>query len=213
MELEIVIKVVGVILATVGAAKVIYDLMIGKRGLMREEYRFAKEFLDDLSSDKKLHPFLRDKGYQAIAGDKLIGADEVEYLLTLVNSERALRDYILGRPYLEHLPNAGDLQVGFKKEFKGTWPLRWRQWLYGTLYFLLSFAAASPIFAPKTLFSGPGQMLVALLICLSLFGTYAWMALKAGTRIYRAKMLVKHQHKHTKRIVLSSAKSSFACVN
>lgn len=62
------------------------------------------DFLQEVNSNKQLHPFLREKGYQAIAGDKQIGANEIEYLLSLKGPERALRDYVLGRPYLEHLP-------------------------------------------------------------------------------------------------------------
>lgn len=209
MDYDILIKTATVLIGAIGAAKLIYDLSIGKRGRMREEYKFAKDFLQDVSSGEQLHPFLREKGYQAIAGDKQIGADEIEYLLSLKGPERALRDYVLGRPYLEHLPDAGNLQISFREKYKGVWSRRWRKFFYLITYFGLAFLAFAPLVLSKFFPIGPPQIFVAFAVCVSVFGPYAWFALKAGTRIYRAEKLVEHQHKHTQRIVLSSSKPSF----
>ena len=44
---------------------------------------------------------------------------EIEYLVSLERSDRALRDYVLGLPYLEHLPEVGNLEIAFKKKYGG----------------------------------------------------------------------------------------------
>ena len=209
MDYDLLIKTVTVLIGAIGAGKLIYDLSIGKRSRMREEYKFAKEFLEEVSSNKQLHPFLREKGYQAIAGDIQVSADEIEYLLSLKGPDRALGDYVLGRPYLEHLPNVGNLQIAFRRKYQGAWSRQWRKFLYLGMYVALVFLAFAPLLFSRLLFKGSAQMFIAFVVCVSAFGPYAWFALKAATRISRAEKLVENQHKHTQRIVLSSSNPSF----
>src|SRR5690606_19252263 len=142
----------------------------------REEYKFAKEFLDEVSAKEKLHPFLREKGYQAIAGDNQIAADEIEYLLSLKGSERALRDYVLGRPYLEHLPDAGDLQIAFKKKYTSKWSRHLSKFFYLGVYIALAFLAVSPLLFSRFLFKNSAQPFIAFIIFAFVFGPYAWVA-------------------------------------
>ncbi|MDR1994628.1 hypothetical protein [Azonexus sp.] len=205
MDYDLLTKVITVVIGAIGAGKLMYDLAIGKSGRMRDEYKFAKDFLQDVKSNGQLHPFLREKGYQAIAGDRSINADEIEYLLSLEGPERALRDYVLGRPYLEHLPEAGNLQITYRKKYKASWARRWRKLFYVLAYAVLAFLAFAPLLLSKVIFKTPGQMLVGFVVSASVFGPYAWFALKAGARIYRAEKLVEYQHKHTQRIVLSTS--------
>lgn len=203
MDYDLLIKTVTVAIGIVSAARLIYDLAIGKGGRMREEYKFAKDFLDEVRANENLHPYLREKGYQAIAGDQRIRANEIEYLLSLKESDRALKDYVLAREYLEHLPEAGNLQISFKKKYIAAWPRQWRKTFYVIAYALLAFLVSSPLLLSRFLFKNPGQMFIALIIFGSVFGPYAWMALKEGTRIFRAEKLVKNQEKYKQMIVLS----------
>lgn len=197
MDFDIIVKSATLLIGAIGSGKLLYDLSVGKGGRMREEYKFAKDFIDQIKSDPKLHPFLREKGYQAIAGDRELCGDEIEYLLSLKRPDRALRDYVLGRPYLEHLPNAGNLQINFKKRYKGSWSRWWRKSLYFVLYFILFFAAFSPLLFSRMFTTGPTEIFVAFAFSIAVFGSYAWFALKAATRIVRAEKLVKNQDKHT----------------
>ena len=121
MELDILLKSGTLLLGVIGAGKLLYDLWIIKHSRMRDEYTFAKTFFHEVSTNPTSHPFLREKGYQAIAGDRQLSADTIEYLLSLENPDRALRDYVLGRPYLEHLPQSGNLQIEFRKRYKNKW--------------------------------------------------------------------------------------------
>ncbi|MFL9898833.1 hypothetical protein PQR71_11815 [Paraburkholderia fungorum] len=107
---------------------------------MRDEYKFAKDYLEDQSKNPKMHPFLRELGCRAIAGDERLTAEEVEYLLSLTNPDRALKDYVMGRPYLAHLPTGGNLKVNFREKFRKAFPRKWRQFsfCFYTFYLLHS---------------------------------------------------------------------------
>jgi hypothetical protein len=145
VDYELLIKIGTLGIGAIGAAKLFNDLSVSKISHMREEYKFAKDFLSDINSGTISHPFLLDKGYQAIAGDKFVQAEEVVYLLSLQNPELAIRDYTFGRRYLEHLPRNGNLEIEFKKKYKGKWPRFWRKYLYLGLYLGLFFLAFTPL--------------------------------------------------------------------
>lgn len=203
MEYEFVWKGATLLFGVITAGKILYDLSSGKRGRMRDEFNFAKAFLDLVRSDPKLHPYLREKGYAAIAGDANLSADEIEYLLTLLKPERALRHFVLGRPYLDHLPNSGDLQIDFKPKYRTMWSRKWRFYLYLWLYLILAFVSFSPL-----VFAGPLGLTTSgsLSFTLVTIGTClpsALLAMKSAIRIDRAEKLVENQHKHTQRVLLS----------
>ena len=200
---DLIIKVATVCIGLVGAARVMYDWSIGKKGRLRDEYKFAKDFLNDISQPLKIHPYARDKGYQAIAGDTQISGEEVEYLLSLNRPERALRDYVLGKKYLEHLPDSGNLQIKFKKKYERKFSRQWRMYGYLVLYIIFVFAAFTPIIFSSYLEISFQNSIFTLVISLSVFGPYAWFFVQSGAKIYRAQMLVNHQDRHTQRILLS----------
>ena len=79
MDVEIIFKVVTAIGGIIGVGKVIYELSSGSKLRLREEYRFAKEFLKDVQQEKGIHPLIKEKGYHAIAGTDSIKSEEIEY--------------------------------------------------------------------------------------------------------------------------------------
>lgn len=206
MELDLILKGCTLLVGVVGAGKLLYDLSISKRSRMREEYNFAKNFLEEANTNPTLHPFLREKGYQAIAGDRQMSADEIEYLLSLERPDRALRDYALGRSYLEHFARSGNFHIKFKKKYQKKWSQQWRIYLYAGLYIALGFLAFSPLIFATIFPMSNTQTFLTLLLSVIVCGPYAWLSLIASTRIYRAQMLVEHQHKHTKKIIATDLK-------
>ncbi|MFL9914855.1 hypothetical protein PQR75_05535 [Paraburkholderia fungorum] len=120
---------------------------------MRDEYKFAKDYLEDQSKNPKMHPFLRELGCRAIAGDERLTAEEVEYLLSLTNPDRALKDYVMGRPYLAHLPTGGNLKVNFREKFRKAFPRKWRQFSFLLLYVLFAALASGPFLFSRFLFA------------------------------------------------------------
>ncbi len=186
----------------IGAGRLIYDLLTSQPGRLREEYRFAKEFLLDQDKVPAMHPFMREKGYQAIAGDTRLSADEIEYLLSLQGASRALRDYTLGRQYLRHLPQQGNLQVQFKEKYESIVARRVRKYWFLAAYAALSFSGFFPFVFSRVLFRDPSDMLFVTGVTLLVFLPSAWLSLRSAIRLDRAEKLVQHQAKHTQRIVV-----------
>jgi hypothetical protein len=208
MDTDFAIKIATVILGAIATMKVVYEWLYGRYGRLREEYKFARDFLKDLKDDSDLHPFLKQKGYQAIAGDTTLSASEIEYLLELHDSGRALKDYVLGRPYLRHFTTAANQKVAFKSRYESGWSRNWRKLMYFVLYMALFMGAFSPIFIPAVKAAFPADKVVYLAFTFLLFAPAAVLALRAGVRIARAEALVKNQQKHAQPIVVSESSSN-----
>jgi hypothetical protein len=204
LDYDLIAKLLIAGIGLVGAAKALYELSIARHSKLREAYKFSQAFLNDVAADNGIHPFLKEKGYQALAGDATISGAEVEYLLSLTRPDRALGDYVMGRQYLEHLPASGNLQIKFKKRYAVPWKLRWLRRLYIALYGCFTFAAFSPWIFSSYLRLSPQNSLIALLIGLVTVFPYGVLFLRSATKIQRAQHLVANQNRHTQRIVVST---------
>ncbi|MEI8613671.1 hypothetical protein P4S54_08215 [Shewanella sp. PP-He15 brown] len=202
METETIIKIITVIFGIIGAAKIIFDLSTGSKVKLRDEYRFAKEFLKDLTQEPKLHPLAIEKGYYAIAGTASIKSKEIEYILSLENPDRCLKDYTLSRKYLEHLGDNENTKIDFANKYKNPWPRAWRKAAYIITYVLGGFAAMSPFLLQQFLSAETKQVLVFSAITIPTFGVFAFDSLRSFIKISRAESLVKNQNKHTKLILV-----------
>ena len=136
MQLETIIKIITTIVAIVGVGKTFYEMRTGNKSRLREEYKFAKDFLEELNNNPNLHPFALEKGYQAIAGSTTVSTKEIAYLLSLKNPGKCLNDYLLGKQYLSKLNTDSDFQLYFSKKYSTLWSRKWRKGLYFALYFV-----------------------------------------------------------------------------
>jgi hypothetical protein len=200
MDLLLLIKIVPTIVGVVGIGRIIYELISGVKTKLREEYKFAKEFLDqeDIS---KLHPFTQEKGFQAIAGSTHVTQKEIEYILSLSNPVQRLNDFKKSRLLFEKIETKGDFELIYRKRYASTFSRNWRKGWYLSWYGLLAFCAASPfVFTDK--FGQHG--LFALLITLPSFGFYAVISLNAYGKLKAAERLTKNKEFHTSNILLET---------
>ncbi|WP_443797747.1 hypothetical protein, partial [Burkholderia vietnamiensis] len=193
MDIDLVVKPVTVLIGAYGAAKVYYDLSLGKVTRMREQYRFAKEYFSDIKSGDASHPFLREKGLQAIVGDERLHASDIEYLLRLKEPAKAIEYFGLGQRYLQLRRSGVDEAIEFRRPYRGEWSRRWRKWTFLGLYGFFAFVGYSPITFSSYLFSTQQSLLTVCALTIPVGSFYAWMALKAAVRIKRAETLVKSQ--------------------
>lgn len=138
-----------------------------------------------------MHPFLRQKGYQALAGDNRLTAQVVEYLLTLPESALALRRYVMGLPYLQHTATVVGSQVSFKRQYASHAARFSRKVAYFVAYLLLYALGAAPLFSPR-LFGhtpSPSLLFTTALFCWPLAALSLW----SGIRITAAESLVGAQ--------------------
>lgn len=193
MDIELVLKIGTLLIAAIGSMKLAYDWIVGRHGRLRDEYRFAKEFLHDVASNPDMHPFARQKGYQAIAGDVSLTANEVAYLLDLPDSAILLKDYVLGRPYLRHFSTAAGVRIDYRKGYETRWPRVWRKSLYFGLYAVCFMTAGGPLIFWRAIAApAAGQQFFVFALLPLIFIPLAVMALRAGVRIARAEELVKN---------------------
>lgn len=197
MDFETIIKIIGAIVAIFGAGKIIYDITTGRKSRLREEYKFAKEVLDDLKNNPDLHPFVVEKGYHAIAGSTIFSSEDIAYILSLKNPGKCLNDYVLSKEYLQTLKTNGDLRLAFSKKYSSYWSRWLRKKIYLILYIVCAGMAIIPIFLPKSL--------SLIVTSTPAFGYWAVIALNSYIRIDRGEKLVKHQQRHTQMILLPNS--------
>ena len=193
----------AVVTAVLLPIKFFFEMSSGKSAKLRDDYRFAKEFLKDISDDE-LHPYLVEKGYQALAGVTDISVKEVEYILTLDNSVSCLRDYVLSKKYLDKLETSGSLKLKFKDKYQSRYSRLWRQIIYFICYSFLAFSALIPLTLDNILGLSKLESLGLLLVTLPTLGIPAWLFLKGTVKISRAQKLVKDQSKYTKSVIVQT---------
>ena len=122
MDIETVVKLTVGIVSIIGFLFAIYkhtyEITTSKKSSFKDDYRFAKEFLEDVAKKPDLHPYVIEKGYQAIAGNNNLSSKEVVYLLSLEEPSICLKDYVLSKEYLELKEVNGSFRIFLQKDTK-----------------------------------------------------------------------------------------------
>lgn len=198
MSFELAVKLITALVGILGVGKIIYEYTSGLQSKLREEYKFAKEFLGQEKLEE-LHPFAREKGYQAIAGSSIFTQKEIEYILSLSNPAQRLKDYKKAKLLFEKMETEGKFKLTYRKKYNSAWMLKWRKGFYIFSYSTLAFLAVSPMIF--TNWFGE-QGILFLIITLPSFGFYAYISLNEFSKIISAERLVKNQTFHTSNILL-----------
>jgi hypothetical protein len=190
-----VIKLTAVVIGVMGALKKLYGTRFESHSRLREEYIFAKGVLSDLSKDN-VHPYLKEKGYQALVGATKIRDYEVSYLLSLNYPSRSLKDFIYTRALLENFEES-DLKLKFKSRYYSKLSRGLRKWSSFVIYFIFGFALVIPMtFFKQITYSGVDLIfLLSVWYLFSIFG--AIWALTSHMKISRAEVLVDNQEPHS----------------
>ncbi len=195
MQLSTILKIITTSFGSWGFAKFFYEIRTGIKLRLREDYKFSRDFLKERQENPNLHPFVVEKGYQAIAGSRRVDPEEIAYILSLKNPSQCLNDYLKGKKYLNKLDVRNDLKFNFKKKYSTSWSRRWRKSLYFILYFIFFFIALILLFFNQSF----SFKIIAIALC---FPLAIWYLEQAG-RISDAERLVKNQQKHLSTIHLS----------
>ena len=199
MDVENAIKIIAALVAMAGAAKIVYELSIGGKLRLREEYRFAKEFLRDLETVPKLHHLAEERGYYALVGTSSLNISEIKYLISLTGADRRLKDYVLARKYL--ILNEGANKVNFRGKYESRWSRVWRKATHISAYMVGSLLSFSPLLITQPLGLPPKYMLLVF-VTLPCFGFFAVDFMRSFVKISRGEALVKEQREHAPKIHL-----------
>jgi hypothetical protein len=194
MDIELVSKIVAVAASVVALYKVVVEFLRSKKPQLREDFKFTKDFLAELTPDT--HPYIVEKGYHAITGDGKLGASEIRYLLSLPSPSLALRRYSSARELLvfsaseAESKKAIDFNPKYSSQSKRKWLKRW----YVTLYAVFAALAFLPIvFALDILKTNGLSGLFLIAVALLAFGPLAVTFLFSYGRFIQAEEVVRQQ--------------------
>ncbi len=191
-----VIAATGVIL---GAIRVIYEMTTLTKTRLKDNYQFAKDFLEHLERTPNTHHLVMDRGYYALAGTTAISVAEIAYLIRLTNPDKSLRTYVQSRKYLEIKHDHH--KIGLRQKYKTAWSRGWRKAVYFFLYLFGACLSMSPFILQKPLGQAP-EFLLMMLVTLPSFGFLAFDSLRAFMKIKSAEELVHDQSEHVQKIVV-----------
>jgi hypothetical protein len=186
---DIVIKIAGVIASAFAVFKIILEFPITNRSQLREEYKFCKEFIEDLEAKDDIHPLLVEKACEAIGGKMYAGVSEIRFLLNFPQPSLALRSYGQAKRYL--MFDEDESQIRFKPPYRNAHDRKQIKRRYSLLYFLFSSIAFTMLyFANEILknFDFSGQ--IAILLVAICFGWLAYDNLKNNLHLSEAQRLV-----------------------
>ncbi len=195
--MENLVKAVSIIGAILAGAKIIFEFTIGKLSRLREEYRFAKEFLHDLQetdASKKLHPMAVERGYRALAGTRSVPIRDIAYLLELTEPDKQIRDYVLAWAYVEFDCRTGRIQ--HRRKYSQPSVRRILKWTWSAAYAGFALIAMLPllIVAPP---HEAADIRFWSLVTIPAFGLLAALAMRNSIAIGRGEALVSGQQKHS----------------
>lgn len=178
------------------------------RSRLREEYKLCKEFIEDLTSNKHLHPLMLEKGYLAISG-KYLRASEILHLLTFPHPSLALKKYGQSRLFLEY-DEIKD-QIDFNKILKNKLFRKFVIFVFFLSYILFALMTLTPFQivgkVPKEI-SSPAIIIIAFLFA-GIFGFLAYLSLDITFRLNMAESIVKEETKRK----LSGSFQNVASIN
>lgn len=193
MNIDLIVQVISIFGGAAAIWKIATEFPRGKGRNLRDEYRFAREFFEELEQKPLMHNFLKQKGYQAIAGGASLSAEEIEYLLTLNDSVKSIRDYVFGRPYVEYLRTSIGTKIVYKNKYRSRQSRLLRKFWFFALYLLCYFLWTAPVFLFISNRMAVAQAFTLFIYTTIIFLPMAYFSLRSGLRVGRAEMLINSQ--------------------
>jgi hypothetical protein len=191
MNIELLIKIFALVVSAIGTWMAYSQLARSRKTTLRDEYRFAKEFMNDLKSDKLITTYLKDKGYEALIGITSLTTREIEFLLSLPEPARSLREFVSGRKYLEHVPTAGEKPLMLKKRYRKPSALRRRGLFFMILFAVFYTFIWLPIFLPDWITFMGLRMSSALSLTIVLFAPFTYLFFRMALNVTNARAVLR----------------------
>jgi len=193
MFIELMAKTFGLLASIYTAYKLIFDGFWNRKVRLRDEYKFVKDFIADVTTHTKPHPYLVEKGFAAITGKDNLTSVEILYLLGQPNPSLSLKRYSSSRQsYVEFNEIAQCIE--FKVNYSDEKKRKRAKILNGIGYFIFASFALAPIFFATNLFGNNWIMAVVfILLFLGAFAPLAVMFILEVNKIVRGELLVSSQ--------------------
>lgn len=196
MEWELAKNIAYTMLVIIAVAKFTYDKKSKSKSDLKQDYTFSRSFLLEDLKNYELTPFLKEKGYQAVAGTSAIRADEVEYLLTLEGSGRWLMDYVYCIKYLDKKETLKSKKIAFNEKYKKKQARLIRKFIYLLVYAVFAMLAVFPLINMHTSSVTLIELLIQQSVSFLVFITIAAISLLELIKLVKAEELVNKQEKY-----------------
>jgi len=97
MEVSVLVSSLGIIPSAITVWFLFLDRLSSRKNAIRKDYMFVRSVLGRDKKSGEYHPYVIEKGYQAIAGSNLVKGDEIKYLLSLDNAETLIKNFVAAR--------------------------------------------------------------------------------------------------------------------
>lgn len=191
--IELTAKAIGLFSSIFATYKLLVKDLLNRKPMLRDEYKFTKEFLADVTSLTQPHPYLVEKGFAAVSGKDNLTAAEILYLLAQPNPSLSLKRYSAARQrYLEYSESAK--RVNFRSKYSDA-QKRKRAKIFNVIgYFVFATLALVPLVFASDIFGNSWQVAtVFILICLITFAPQAILFVLEFKRIEYGEELVEEQ--------------------
>lgn len=190
-ETEPFLRLTALLVAVVAVLPALYTWYTARKGHLREEYKHAQQFMEELKGKSQMHQFVKEMGLHALAGNRDVEPQMVLYVLELPSPVRGLRNLVHGRNCLELIEAAEGARLQFKSRFRKRWQRCLYQGWYFALYLVFSLLSLSPLLLIDKLHMNGAQLVQALIASVGICVWPAGFALRASTAIYRAEVLLR----------------------
>jgi hypothetical protein len=196
MDIDVPIKIGGLALGAFSSAfatwKIFFEMLHNKKNIPREDYKFAKEFLDFIQVNNG-HPYITQLGYLALSGDMRAGHEEIKYAISMTNPRAALRDYLLGKSYVEYFSTSSPQGFAFKESYRSKKKRSALKYFYRLSYFVTYMAGFSPLLIVSFRLASPGVSLPFFVFTAITFFPLGYLSLKESIKLEGAELLIRQQ--------------------
>jgi hypothetical protein len=149
--IELVLKVALVVGSIFGTYRLLHDIVLSRKPVLRDEYQFVKTFIADVVSVQGPHPYMVEKGFAAISGKHNLTSAEILYLLDQPKPSLSIKRYSAARMRFVEFSDQ-EQRIVFIKSYLNKNKRKWFKAFNFTGYILFAILALCPLFFTSDLF-------------------------------------------------------------
>ncbi|WP_339511924.1 hypothetical protein [Pseudomonas sp. RL_15y_Pfl2_60] len=191
MTLDLFYKLSTIIIPLATAWVAFKNLSFTSSSKQKDEYRFAKDFIEDITRTPNQHPLVIDRGFRAIAGSTKLSANEAAYIINQKDSpERALQNYIFSHEYLKFYENEQSSKIDYRPCYQNKYKRMGLKVLHWITYIVFSYFALSPLLLIPISKMDFEKITLPLIFTLTVGGSFAVYSLLSLVKLSLAKKLI-----------------------
>lgn len=195
MDFNMLSGIIGIIISFIASWILIAKFNFSSKEDLRKKYDFAKNLLTEIEDEE--HPYVKELGYQALAGSKVIKTNEIEHLLSLPDPGQCLRDFISSKDFFENLENDKKFKLIFKKSYKSKKCRNIKKLILMFLYYLSFLLIFSPLILSRFYSQELTETIIQSILFFPIFSFLAGFSLISYGKYIAANRLYNTQQTHT----------------